>query len=122
MPTEVVASEVVEAPGQRLAASAGVPPRRRGRPRGAKTRLLREGSGELGRHHFAFLRALLDGVDLERAWRLYSPSPADPAIVIHFATRLRLVVAAIEHAGEARGCGSSWRWRCRPCAPCPTLP
>jgi len=29
----------VEAPGQ-LTASAGVPPRRRGRPRGAKTRLL----------------------------------------------------------------------------------
>jgi hypothetical protein len=70
MPTEVVASEVAPAPGQ-LTANAGVPPRRRGRPRGAKTRLLREGSGELGRHHFAFLRALLDGVDLERAWKLY---------------------------------------------------
>jgi hypothetical protein len=79
---------------------------RRGRPRGAKTRLLREGSGELGRHHFAFLRALLDGVDLERAWRLYLSFTGGPSDRRHFATRLRLVVAAIEHAGEARGCGS----------------
>ncbi len=105
MPTEVVASEVAPAPGQ-LTANASVPPRRRGRPRGAKTRLLREGSGELGRHHFAFLRALLDGVDLERAWRLYLSFTGGPSDRRHFATRLRLVVAAIEHAGEARGCGS----------------
>lgn len=94
MPTEVVASEVAPAPGQ-VMADAGVPARRRGRPRGAKTRLLREGSGELGRHHFAFLRALLDGVDLERAWRLYLSFTGGPSDRRHFATRLRLVVAAI---------------------------
>ena len=64
MPTEVVASQVAPATGQ-LTAETGLPPRRRGRPPGAKTRLLREGCGELGRHHFAFLRALLDGVDMK---------------------------------------------------------
>jgi hypothetical protein len=82
------------------------PARRRGRPRGAKTRLLREGSGELGRHHFAFLRALLDGVDLERAWKLYLSFSGGPSDRRHFASRLRQVVQAIDRAGATRGCGS----------------
>jgi hypothetical protein len=103
MPTEVVATEVAPTPAQ-VSADAGVPARRRGRPRGAKTRLLREGSGELGRHHFAFLRALLDGVDLERAWKLYLSFTGGPSDRRHFAGRLRLVVEAIERAGSTRGC------------------
>lgn len=105
MPTEVVATEVAPAPGQ-VTADVGVPARRRGRPRGAKTRLLREGSGELGRHHFAFLRALLDGVDLERAWKLYLSFTGGPSDRRHFAGRLRLVVEAIERAGSTRGCAA----------------
>ena len=103
MSTEVVATEVAPTPAQ-VSADAGVPARRRGRPRGAKTRLLREGSGELGRHHFAFLRALLDGVDLERAWKLYLSFTGGPSDRRHFAGRLRLVVEAIERAGSTRGC------------------
>lgn len=102
---EGVASEVNRRADQ-TPVDAGAHPRPRGRPRGAKTRLLREGSGELGRHHFAFLRALLDDVDLERAWRLYLSFTGGPSDRRHFATRLRLIVAAIEHAGVARGCGS----------------
>ena len=103
MPTEVVASQVAPATGQ-LTAKTGLPPRRRGRPPGAKTRLLREGCGELGRHHFAFLRALLDGVDLERAWRLYLSFTGGPSDRRHFAGRLRLVIGAIERAGATREC------------------
>ena len=103
MPTEVVATEVAPTPAQ-VSADAGLPARLRGRPRGAKTRLLREGSGELGRHHFAFLRALLDGVDLERAWKLYLSFTGGPSDRRHFAGRLRLVVEAIERAGSTRGC------------------
>jgi hypothetical protein len=48
-----------------------MPNRPRGRPRGTQTRLLHEHAGHLGRHHFAFLRALLDGVELEQAWTRY---------------------------------------------------
>jgi hypothetical protein len=92
MPTEVVASQVAPAPAQLTADDRRAGARRRGRPPGAKTRLLREGSGELGRHHFAFLRALLDGVDLERAWRLYLSFTGGPSDRRHFAGRLRLVV------------------------------
>ena len=99
----MVASQVAPATGQ-LTAETGLPPRRRGRPPGAKTRLLREGCGELGRHHFAFLRALLDGVDLERAWRLYLSFTGGPSDRRHFAGRLRLVVGAIERAGATRDC------------------
>ncbi len=44
--------------------------RRRGRPRGARTRVLREGQA-LGRHHFAFLRSWLQGLDLRQAWERY---------------------------------------------------
>lgn len=105
MPTEVVATEAAPAPAQ-VKADAGVPARRRGRPRDAKTRLLREGSGELGRHYFAFLRALLDGVDLERAWKLYLSFTGGPSDRRHFAGRLRLVVEAIERAGSTRGCAT----------------
>ena len=39
------------------------PNRPRGRPRGTETKLLHEHAGHLGRHHFALLRALLDGVE-----------------------------------------------------------
>lgn len=45
--------------------------RRRGRPHGSKTKLLRQGDGRLGRHHFAFLRAVVDGVDPGQAWARY---------------------------------------------------
>lgn len=44
--------------------------RKPGRPRGARTRVLREGQA-LGRHHFAFLRSWLQGLDMRQAWERY---------------------------------------------------
>lgn len=44
--------------------------RPRGRPRGAKTQVLRH-AGALGMHHFAFLRSWLLGLDLRDAWQRY---------------------------------------------------
>jgi site-specific recombinase XerD len=78
-------------------------PRRRGRPRGAQTRLLSAGAGELGRHHFAFLRALVDGIDLEHAWKRYLAFSGGPSDRRHFASRLRQLVDVIDHAGPQRG-------------------
>lgn len=43
---------------------------RPGRPKGARTRLLRDEQA-LGRHHFAFLRACLQGLDVRTAWVRY---------------------------------------------------
>ena len=49
---------------------------------------------------------MLDGVDLERAWKLYLSFVGGPSDRRHFAGRLRLVVAAIERAGSTRGCAA----------------
>ncbi|GIX53986.1 hypothetical protein CQA4T8M7_32420 [Sphaerotilus natans] len=82
------------------------PNRPRGRPRGTQTRLLHEHAGHLGRHHFAFLRALLDGVELEQAWTRYLAFSGGPSDRRHFVSRLRQVVEAIEHAGERQACAA----------------
>lgn len=82
------------------------PDRPRGRPRGTPTRLLHEHAGLLGRHHFAFLRALLDGVELEPAWTRYLAFSGGPSDRRHFVSRLRQVVEAIEHAGVRQACAA----------------
>ena len=82
------------------------PNRPRGRPRGTQTRLLHEHAGHLGRHHFAFLRALLDGVELEQAWTRYLAFSGGPSDRRHFVSRLRQVVEAIEHVGERQECAA----------------
>jgi len=82
------------------------PNRPRGRPRGTQTRLLHEHAGHLGRHHFAFLRALLDGVELEQAWTRYLAFSGGPSDRRHFVSRLRQVVEAIEHAGVRQACAT----------------
>lgn len=48
------------------------PPRKSaaGRPRGARTKVLRE-QQPLGVHHFAFLRGCLQGLDVKKAWERY---------------------------------------------------
>ena len=80
-----------------------IPPRRRrGRPPGAQSRVLREPVRALGRHHFAFLRALLDGIDIEDAWTRYLSFFGGPTDRRHFASRLRHTVAALE-----RGCAEA---------------
>ena len=51
--------------------AANLAPRRtRGRPKGAKTRVLSH-AGVLGVHHFAFLRSWFLGLDLREAWQRY---------------------------------------------------
>ena len=82
------------------------PNRPRGRPRGTETRLLHEHAGHLGRHHFAFLRALLDGVELEQAWTRYLAFSGGPSDRRHFVSRQRQVVEAIEHAGVRQACAA----------------
>ncbi|NZD59451.1 hypothetical protein HZU83_22515, partial [Sphaerotilus montanus] len=82
------------------------PNRPRGRPRGTETKLLHEHAGHLGRHHFAFLRALLDGVELEQAWTRYLAFSGGPSDRRHFVSRLRQVVEAIEHAGARQVCAA----------------
>lgn len=105
MPLDRTAVAALE--GNRAEASAGdpgsSPPRPRGRPRGSRTRLLTTGVGELGRHHFAFLRALIDGIDLEQAWKRYLAFSGGFNDRRHFASRLRQLVDVIDRAGPQRG-------------------
>lgn len=91
---------------------AAPPARRRGRPRGARTRLLHEAAGSLGRHHFAFARALLDGIDLRSAWLRYLSFSGGPDDHRHFASRLRQVVATLEEASAQRGLQASAALAC----------
>lgn len=61
------------------------PARRRGRPAGATSRIL-TGADTLGVHHFAFLRAWLQGLDLRWAWDRYvafSETKADLRHITH---------------------------------------
>lgn len=46
-------------------------PRPRGRPAGARTRVLRDQDRVLGTHHFAFLRSWFQRLDLREAWQRY---------------------------------------------------
>lgn len=55
---------------QHLRDPAGLTQRPRGRPRGARTRVLRH-AGALGMHHFAFLRSWFLRLDEREAWRRY---------------------------------------------------
>lgn len=95
-----------------MLAPEGGSPRRRGRPRGARTRLLHEAAGSLGRHHFAFVRALLDGIDLRSAWRRYLAFSGGPDDHRHFASRLRQIVETLEDAATRRGLEAPARTAC----------
>jgi site-specific recombinase XerD len=59
-----------------MSASAAGQQLQRGRPRGTRSRVLADGR-QLGHHHFAFLRAWFQGVDLRRAWDRYMAFAAD---------------------------------------------
>ncbi|MFM2405125.1 MAG: hypothetical protein RL223_3005 [Pseudomonadota bacterium] len=56
-------------------------------------------SGQLGRHHFAFLRALLDGISLERAWQLYMAFTGGPQDLRYYRHRLQQLVQVLAHDG-----------------------
>ncbi|WP_162520746.1 phage integrase family protein [Pseudaquabacterium pictum] len=75
-----------------------------GRPRGAQTRLLNSGAGPVGRHHFAFLRALLDGITLEQAWRTYLSFAGGPGDRRQALGQLRQLVQTLGRAGGHQGC------------------
>ena len=77
--------------------------RRPGRPRNAKTRLLQ--GADIGRHHFAFVRALLEGIDLDRAWTRYMGFTGESSDRRHAAVRLREITVAIQHAADPVGLG-----------------
>ncbi len=77
------------------------PQRRRGRPRHAQTRLL--AIQPLGRHHFAFVRALLEGLDPRSAHTRYLAFAGQPSDLRQIHTQLKKLTRAIEQGGQAIG-------------------
>src|SRR5688572_22779758 len=80
-------------------------PRKRGRPPGSRSKVLAEGR-QLGHHHFAFLRAWFEGVDLRRAWNRYMAFAVDSSdgrvIESTRAALLGAVLAAGHQADRSR--------------------
>ncbi|MGE5450724.1 MAG: phage integrase family protein [Acidobacteriota bacterium] len=76
-----------------------VPPRRRGRPPGARTRLMLE-DRVLGIHHFAFLRAWLQGLDLRWAWDRYLAFSEVNADLRHIEHRRKELLASALQQGH----------------------
>ena len=102
MPSNRSAQRSVDAPSPALDRPRPLQPR--GRPPGARTRLLNHGTGPIGRHHFAFLRALLDGIALEQAWRTYLSFAGGPGDRRHAVGQLRQLVDTLGRAGGHQGC------------------
>lgn len=78
--------------------------RARGRPRGATSRVLAE-PASLGRHHFSYLRAALEGVELRRAWSTYLSFAGGPNDERHFVAQLRTLHRRVRRAAEHLGLG-----------------
>lgn len=74
-------------------------PRGPGRPKGAKTRVLREDRA-LGMHHFAFLRAWLQGLDLKAAWDRYLAFAEHGADLRHVERRRTELLAQVLRDGH----------------------
>jgi integrase len=81
---------------------APVPRRGRGRPAGAKTRIFAE-QATIGRHHFSYLRAALEGVELRRAWATYLSFAGGPADERHFRAELRRLCRIVRSAARLHG-------------------
>lgn len=76
------------------------PKRKRGRPPGQKMRIAAE---QLRHTHFSFLRAVMQGIDLRKAWQrslVYEGGPDDER---HFAARLRELLSTVRLAACERG-------------------
>lgn len=78
--------------------------RRRGRPPGAPSRVL-GAQASLGRHHFSYLRAALEGVELHRAWSTYLSFAGGPNDERHFVAQLRTLRRRVRDAAEHHGLG-----------------
>lgn len=77
------------------------PARRRGRPPGARTRVIRD-DPVLGRHHFAFLRACFQGLDAKVAWERYLGTEDHGLDRRLIERRRRQMLAAVLRAGRQR--------------------
>lgn len=94
--------------GRPAAARTGGEGRRRGRPPGARTEVIRT-DHQLGRPHFAFLRACFQGLDPKAAWDRYL-APLEPAgdrrrIERRRGELLRAVLRAARRRAMAAGAG-----------------
>lgn len=77
-------------------------PRRRGRPAGQKMQIA---AAELRHHHFSFVRAVLEGISLRKAWTLYLAFEGGPDDERHFQHRFDRLTRQIHLAAEQRGLG-----------------
>ena len=82
--------------------SSELPRRRRGRPLGAKSRVVAE-EASLGRHHFSYLRAAIEGVELRRAWSTYLSFAGGPSDERHFVAQLITLCRLVRIAANQRG-------------------
>lgn len=71
-----------------------------GRPIGAKTSME---ARRLQHHHFSFLRALIEGVDFERAWAMYLAQDSVRADRRSMGRQARELLAALGRQAKARG-------------------
>lgn len=76
------------------------PKRKRGRPPGQKMRIAAE---QLRHTHFSFLRAVMQGIDLRKAWQLSLVYEGGPDDERHFAARLRELLSTVRLAASERG-------------------
>lgn len=74
--------------------------RRKGRPKGAASAT---GAPRLNFTHFAFLRALMEGVELREAWDRFLAHEEGITDLRSVARRARQLVRQVKAAGEARG-------------------
>jgi integrase len=97
------------------------PKRRRGRPAGQKMRIAAE---NLRRHHFSFLRACLEGIDVRKAWELYLFFEGGPNDARHFEARRRELTQLVRLAASERGLAAQADLALGPSgqAPAPALP
>jgi site-specific recombinase XerD len=75
-------------------------PIRRGRPPGARSKVLADGRA-IGAHHIAFLRALLQGLELRAAWRRYMAFVVDAHDLRVMESTHAAVLRAVLAAGHA---------------------
>lgn len=83
-----------------------VEPRRRGRPAGQKMQIA---AAELRHHHFSFVRAVLEGISLRKAWTLYLAFEGGPDDERHFQHRFERLTRQIHLAADQRGLAAEAR-------------
>lgn len=74
------------------------PKRGRGRPKGAKNKVIRH--AKLGIHHFAFLRASIQGHPLDQAWQRYMAACDPNSDLRHVKTQREMLLSNLLHLGQ----------------------